>query len=179
VQRTDGILRGLRGRSGGVDDGRHEGDDTLVYPWTLHHKGRMGGLYVLYSETAGARSEWKLQLEKAIGQRQIEQESDNVFKRQVLSAETFALSPPHKGTSNEQAIFTGEVSCSVLFSTPHIREVMAIGCEEGVWFGFRHDPSSFKKILQVKHVTQCAVMEDLGLFLVLADGVSAIQIEAP
>ena len=68
---------------------------------------------------------------------------------------------------------------------------MAIGCAEGVWIGFRHDslctysfpPSSpflltlgvrlaMRRVLDLRMVSQCAMLEDLGIFLVLADKVA-------
>jgi hypothetical protein len=66
---------------------------------------------------------------------------------------------------------------------------MAIGCAKGVWFGFRHDPrcecvhachwvwtdediTAVRRVLHLKLVTQCAILENFGIFLVLADGVS-------
>lgn len=70
------------------------------------------------------------------------------------------------------------------------RRLVAIGCTEGVWIGYRHDsPCKFyivifltmtyknpfvamSRVLHLKKVTQCAVLDDFGLFLVLADKVS-------
>jgi RHO1 GDP-GTP exchange protein 1/2 len=68
------------------------------------------------------------------------------------------------------------------------RRLVAIGCTEGVWIGYRHDsPCKFislsltmtykksfvamSRVLHLKKVTQCAVLDDFGLFLVLADKV--------
>jgi RHO1 GDP-GTP exchange protein 1/2 len=64
---------------------------------------------------------------------------------------------------------------------------MAIGCAEGVWIGFRHDARcklsavaeeytlifgpALRRVLHLKMVTQCAMLEDFGIFLVLADKV--------
>jgi hypothetical protein len=33
------------------------------------------------------------------------------------------------------------------------RLLVAVGCEEGVWIGLRHDPRSLRKVLHVKAVT--------------------------
>jgi hypothetical protein len=62
--------------------------------------------------------------------------------------------------------FTGKVTCSVPFSkefhikgsngshwkldTPDGRALVAIGCSEGVWIGFRHDP-------KCRHLGKCSV----------------------
>lgn len=73
------MLRGLRGgerggRGGGVgtiDDSSSilgadmVTDSRTVYPCTIHHNGRIGGLYTLYAESAQSRAEWKAKLEEA------------------------------------------------------------------------------------------------------------------
>ncbi|KAJ3755039.1 CNH domain-containing protein [Lentinula raphanica] len=76
-------------------------------------------------------------------------------------------------------MFTGKVTCSVPFNTPDGRGLVAIGCAEGVWIGFRHDSRSMRRVLHLKMVTQCAMLEDFGIFLVLADkSLFAYHIEA-
>ena len=57
-------------------------------------------------------------------------------------------------------------------ATPDGRALVAIGCEEGVWIGLRHDPHSLRKVLHVKAVSNIAVLEEFGIFLVLQDRVS-------
>jgi hypothetical protein len=49
---------------------------------------------------------------------------------------------------------------------------VAVGCDEGVWIGIRHDAKSLRKVLHVKAVTNIAVLEEFGIFLVLQDRVS-------
>ncbi len=44
-----------------------------------------------------------------------------------------------------------------------------MGCADGVWIGLRNDPKSLRKVLHLKYVTQCAVLESFGIFVVLAD----------
>jgi hypothetical protein len=195
TQRTAGLLRGLRG-GGGANSGFTEpsgafnspssaapesaGDARAVYPCTLNHNGRVGGLYVLYAETAAARAEWKSKLEEAIGLRKVVQESNKVFEPEVLSSETFLVpsmrAGPQTPSWNGETALTGKVTCSIPFNTSDGRALMAIGCAEGVWIGFRHDPRSLKRVLHLKLVTQCAMLEDFGIFLVLADGVSMVAL---
>jgi hypothetical protein len=64
-------------------------DPRVVYPCTIHHNGRLGGLYTLYAESAQARLEWKAKLEEAIGLRKVVQESNKVFEVETLSVDTF------------------------------------------------------------------------------------------
>ena len=136
------------------------GDNLVVYPCTIHHKGRLGGLYTLFAESAQARLEWKAKLEEAIRLRKIAQESNKVFEVKTLSMDTFfspAL-PASTGLSwSADRNFTGKVTCSAAFgnhpahlyvpcfdsfgvtATPDSRDMVAIGCAEGVWIGSRHD----------------------------------------
>ncbi|KAL0068394.1 Rho guanine nucleotide exchange factor [Marasmius tenuissimus] len=158
-------------------------DSRSVYPCTIHHNGRMGGAYILYAESAQHRTEWRTKLEEAMGLRKVVQESNKVFELETLSSDTF-LVPPVIGASSETAWsnenqFTGKVTCSVPFNTPDGRGLVAIGCAEGVWIGFRHDSRSMRRVLHLKMVTQCAMLEDFGIFLVLADkSLFAYHIEA-
>lgn len=91
-QRAGGLFRGLRSTggkepgSGGVNpqseyvpQGKEtEGDSRTVYPCSIHHAGRVGGLYHLFAESQQIRSEWKEKLDEAISLRSIVQESNKV-----------------------------------------------------------------------------------------------------
>ncbi|KAJ3818971.1 CNH domain-containing protein [Lentinula raphanica] len=158
-------------------------DPRSVFPFTLHHNGRQGGNYILFAESASARSEWKEKLEEAVGLRRVVQESNRVFEMETLSVDTFlvpAFGAPNSGLGpSYDHMFTGKVTCSVPFNTPDGRGLVAIGCAEGVWIGFRHDSRSMRRVLHLKMVTQCAMLEDFGIFLVLADkSLFAYHIEA-
>jgi hypothetical protein len=109
------LLRGLRGEV--RTSGESPGD--VGYPFTIHHNGRVGGLYVLCAESAAARAEWKAKFEEAIGLRQVVQESNKIFEPEVLSSETF-LAPslslgPAAPARNEY--ITVMVTCSIPFGT--------------------------------------------------------------
>ncbi|EJD07469.1 Dbl domain-containing protein [Fomitiporia mediterranea MF3/22] len=197
-QRSKGILGGLRGgdRSGGgsgtPDVPAVNGSATVdgptsdarsVYPCTIHHNGRLGGLWTVYAETAQARAEWKQKLDEAIVLRKVVTDANKVFEIETLSSETFLVPSMHAAQQpsswNDEHVFTGKVTCSVPFSTPDGRGLVAIGCAEGVWIGLRHDPKSMRRVLHLKMVTQCAMLEDFGIFLVLADkALFAYHIEA-
>jgi len=195
TQRNAGILR--RGNRGTTD--KHDQnspypsaasnspdtatDSRAVYPCTIHHNGRLGGLWTLFADTAQARNEWKQKLEEAIGLRKVVQESNKVFEVETLSADTFLVPSLLTGGTtqawNHENAFTGKVTCSVPFNTADGRGLVAIGCAEGVWIGFRHDSRSMRRVLHLKMVTQCAMLEDFGIFLVLADrALFAYHIEA-
>ena len=88
-------------------------DARAVFPCTIHHNGRLGGLYTLYAESAQARLEWKAKLEEAIGLRKVVQESNKVFEVETLSLDTF-FAPTlmaNAGPSwNNDGNFTGKVT---------------------------------------------------------------------
>jgi hypothetical protein len=112
-----GLLRGLRGgvRTSG------ESPADVVYPFTIHHNGRVGGLYVLYAESAAARAEWKAKLEEAIGLRKVVQENNKMFELEELSSETFFAPSLRSGPAapawNGNTLLTGKFTCSIPFST--------------------------------------------------------------
>ncbi|KAJ6474687.1 signal transducer [Mycena vitilis] len=192
TQRGAGLLRNLRGERGDRHDPNgtvasatpdSASDSRVVYPWTIHHNGRLGGPHILFSDTPQARSEWKQKLEEAIGIRKVVQESNKVFEVETLSADTFLVPSVQVGSTspqwNQDTSFTGKVTCSVPFNTSDGRGLVAIGCAEGVWIGFRHDPRSMRRVLHLKMVTQCAMLDEFGIFLVLADkSLFAYHIEA-
>ncbi|KAL4266658.1 hypothetical protein AB1N83_002482 [Pleurotus pulmonarius] len=192
TQRGTGILRGLRGGErhdtappAGLNGASPESatDSRSVYPMTVHHNGRLGGPYMLYAESQQIRLEWKQKLEEALGLRKVVQESNKVFEVETLSADTFLVPSLVNGATSPawttENSFTGKVSCSVPFTTADGRGLVAIGCAEGVWIGFRHDSRSLRRVLHLKQVTQCAMLEEFGIFLVLADkSLFAYHIEA-
>ena len=94
-------------------------DARAVYPCTIYHNGRLGGLYTLYAETAQVRREWKAKLEEAIELRKVVQESNKVFEVETLSVDTF-FAPTlmaNAGPSwNNDGNFAGKATCSVPFS---------------------------------------------------------------
>ncbi|KAF7289464.1 hypothetical protein HMN09_01340400 [Mycena chlorophos] len=185
TQRGAGLLRNLRGGGDSAATATPDsaGDSRMMYPWTIHHNGRLGGAHILFSESPQARTEWKQKLDEALGIRKVVQESNKVFEIETLSADTFLVPSVQVGTPppqwNQSTQFTGKVTCSVPFNTADGRGLVAIGCAEGVWIGFRHDPRSMRRVLHLKMVTQCAMLEEFGIFLVLADkSLFAYHIEA-
>ncbi|KAG6899149.1 hypothetical protein C0993_000239 [Termitomyces sp. T159_Od127] len=176
--RSTGFLSGLRGDRStdescepGVSSDT-PGDSRFIYPLTLHYSGRNGGTYVLYAESFQGRTKWKQKLDDAFALRKMVQESHKVFQLRTLSAATFAsnLLVATSTARNQDNTSIRKVTCSVPFSTPDGRSFVAIGCSEGVWIGLRHNPSSARQVLPIKMVTQCAMLQDFGIFLVLADG---------
>ncbi|KAJ3993564.1 Dbl-like domain-containing protein [Lentinula boryana] len=143
---------------------------------------------ILYAESAPARTEWGVKLQEALGIRRVVQESNKVFEIEMLSSDSFVTPAGVDGSGGGAGVLglgyssetlTGRVTCSVPFNTADGRGLVAVGCAEGVWIGFRHDPKSMRRVLHLKFVTQCAMLEDYGIFLVLADkSLFAYHIEA-
>ncbi|CCO29888.1 Rho1 guanine nucleotide exchange factor 1 [Rhizoctonia solani AG-1 IB] len=147
-------------------------DSRSIFPFGIHYSGRAGGISQFFIDSQAAREEWRQKLEEAIEMRKVVQDSNKVFELETLSDETFAQSKGYVSNSswNDESSFAGgKVTCTVPFSTADGRGLVAIGCAEGVWIGLRHDPKSIRRVLHLKAVTQCAMLEDFGIFLVLAD----------
>ncbi|KAG6812340.1 hypothetical protein H0H92_003329 [Tricholoma furcatifolium] len=165
--------------SGGQSE---NGEAQTLYPFTIHHNGRNGGAIVLYADLSASRMEWRQKFEEAIGLRKVVQELNRVFEIETLSLHTFTVPPVgyalSPSTWNESNI-TGKVTCSIPFNTPDGRRLVAIGCAEGIWIGFRHDSPSMRRVLHLKQVTQCTMLDDFGLFIVLADKVRFWLLSTP
>ncbi|THU99671.1 hypothetical protein K435DRAFT_964332 [Dendrothele bispora CBS 962.96] len=127
--------------------------------------------YTLYAETAQMREIWKLKLEEALSLRRKAQEHNKVFQIQIFKRVATSLRTGKlKSWDTTRNSLSGRITCSVSFYTFDGRSLVAIGCVEGVWAVFRDDPQSMKKVLDLKQVSQCAVLDSYGIFLVLADG---------
>ncbi|KAN0061414.1 Rho guanine nucleotide exchange factor [Thecaphora frezii] len=147
------------------------------WPFTLSHLGGKVEPLTLFAPSKDARLEWKRKLEEAIRLRLEIQEANKVFEPHTLSDDVFALpgissiEPDRPVAGADPGAFHGRVTCAVPFTTSDGRRLVAIGCADGVWIGLRNDPRSLRKVLHLKLVTQCAVLESFGIFVVLADKV--------
>ncbi|KZV64681.1 Dbl homology domain-containing protein [Peniophora sp. CONT] len=150
-------------------------NDSRVYLCTMRHTGRLGGDYVLYAESLGAQAKWQKKLAEARGLKKVMQEANKVFEVETLSTDTFFMpSIVGAGTAtnssqNADGQVTGRVTCSLPFTAADGSALVAVGCAEGVWVGLRHTAGNMRKVLSLKMVTQCAMLEGYGVFLVLAD----------
>ena len=127
TQRGAGLLRNLRGGDRHTDPSSttspDSSDSRSVFPFTIHYNGRMGGAYIMYSDTQQVRSEWKQKLDEALGLRRVVQDANKVFEIETLSMDTFIV-PSIVGTTvspnwSQDTAFTGKVTCSVPFSKSH------------------------------------------------------------
>ncbi|KAJ6488806.1 citron-like protein, partial [Mycena sanguinolenta] len=100
-----------------------------------------------------------------------------VFELKMLSSDDFfILSLVTPGS--QPALLTGKVTCFVPFYRDG-QALVAVGCAEGVWIGLQHHSQSMQRVIRLEMVTQCAMLEDLGIFIVLANKtLFAYRIEA-
>ncbi|KAK7437402.1 Rho guanine nucleotide exchange factor [Stygiomarasmius scandens] len=154
-------------------------DSGLIYPLTLYHSGHENG-FILYAESAQSRLEWKQKLEEALAIRKAVQESNQLFEMERLSPDTSSTLRAVSSPVLEQKDWLARrLTCLVSFDIVNGQGLLALGCADGVWIGFRHDPTSIQHVLQLKMVSQCAVLESSGIFLVLADkSLFAYHVEA-
>ncbi|CAG8705449.1 11904_t:CDS:10, partial [Dentiscutata erythropus] len=150
-----------------------EGQDSTYgrYPFTILHIGRHGGQYQLFADSANTRRLWKDRIQDA--QTKLLSNDDvnkQIFEIFTLNDCTFVsgVSSANVGTSGA-SISRSKVTCSVPFVTAEKRNMVAIGAEDGVWMGFGGEVGTFKQVLTVSNVTQMAVLEDFGIFVVLCD----------
>lgn len=126
----------------------------------------------MWTDSWLGRSEWQEKLQHAKVLRAEVNDAGKVFEMTPLSIDTFFVpnnyAVPRADGDNP---FTGRVTCSASFETIDGRLLVAVGCEEGAWIGFRNDPKSLRKVLHVKAVTNIAILEEFGIFLILQDKV--------
>jgi hypothetical protein len=49
--------------------------------------------------------------------------------------------------------------------------LLAVGHDDGLWIGLRYEPSTFRRVLPLKNITQCAVLQEFRSLLVLGGGI--------
>jgi RHO1 GDP-GTP exchange protein 1/2 len=125
TQRGTGLLRGFGGGNRNDAQANTPGmspesatDSRVVYPCTILHTGRLGGLYTVYTESAQARSKWKDKLQEAIGLRKVVQESNKVFEVETLSSDALVVGP---------RAWMGKINCSVPFSKQIVLSRIVVG----------------------------------------------------
>lgn len=143
--------------------------ERQAYPITFKPHGRRGGSFTLFVDSSAARQVWQNRLRDAIlvhaaGAKQ-------AFTLATVSDQTFLkrASAPDPHTCDDVRPPVGAPTCSVTFDMPDGPRLIAIGHEEGLWIGLRHLPSSLTHVLRLPSITQCAVLAEFKLVLVLAD----------
>ncbi|TFK65383.1 hypothetical protein BDN72DRAFT_962535 [Pluteus cervinus] len=98
----------------------------------------------------------------------------NLHGEALKSKSIFKLNALNSGRCYEERLqnadlgtrFTGRVICSTSYGF-HI----IIGCEEGLWVLSSDHTTEMRKLLDLRNITQCAVLEEFDVVLVLANKV--------
>ncbi|KAF8301388.1 kinase-like protein [Clavulina sp. PMI_390] len=140
---------------------------ALVFPFSMSHSARQGGHYIMFTKSDKERDEWKDKLGEAISARKVILEERQIFNVAVITRSAFATdgSIPKPTV----ALYARNITCSTPIKVIDGHNFIAIGCSEGVWIGIEGDASSFYQCIHLRDVTQCATLEDFGIFLVLAN----------
>ncbi|CAG8531735.1 8249_t:CDS:10 [Cetraspora pellucida] len=161
-----------------VTDLEGQGSAYGRHPFTILHIGRHGGQYQLFADSDTTRKMWKDKIQEA-QTKLLSNEAVNkqIFEIFTLNDSTFVISTSGSTTAGPStSVSRSKVTCSVPFVTSDKRNMVAIGAEDGVWMGFGGEVRTFKQVLTVSNVTQMAVLEDFGIFVVLCG--EYLQIEA-
>lgn len=134
------------------------GDTTDMFPFTIHPRSH--DPIVLYVPTANERSEWQQQFSSLTVHLQEQEAQHTLFARTSLCAEPFTSTPGG---------MLVDVTCATTFFLPDRTKMIAVGTSDGVWIGLHGQRHSFHKVLHLRGVTQCAMLERFGHFLVLAE----------
>ncbi|OBZ74537.1 Rho1 guanine nucleotide exchange factor 1 [Grifola frondosa] len=180
VQRGNSIRNLVRsGRDtpgGSPHPPEHAFDSRAAYPMTILHGGRSSGSLTLFADSVEDREEWKRKLDEAISIRKIVQDRNRVFRLETLIPDALCAPGSMKSLPN---MITGKITCSLPFTTSDGRNLIAFGSEEGIWIGTHHDPNSLRRVLHIPMVTQCSVLVEYSIFIILADGsLIAFDLEA-
>ncbi|KAI5480823.1 Rho guanyl-nucleotide exchange factor [Pseudohyphozyma bogoriensis] len=141
---------------------------SLVYPITLFLLGRNEGIFTFYVESTAVRAAWEQKLREALDLRAQTQEANQVVRIEPLSGQTFGTSVFGSLTPSAppESQF-GRPTCSAPL-TFEGRSLVVAGCEKGLFIGFRGD--KMRQVVHLAGITQCALLQEFGFVLVLADG---------
>lgn len=148
---------------------------SLVYPITFQQLGRYGGLIIYFVESHAARLDWSKSLKAAIASRLKYQEDNQVVRMETLSDQTFgattigSLTPAPasaqfgKPTTSCPLRTTGEGQARV--------DLIVVGTVNGIYIGYEGKPRSMTQVVHLSEITQCAVLQEFGFILVVANKV--------
>lgn len=145
--------------------------ETRMWPIQFQIAGRSGGTLTLFVESPRnekddkVRQTWKVKTEQAIAVRKAELDARKVFQLNLL-VDPDLRKPSPTGTPHPNM---GEVLSSCPFNGPSGQPLIAVGTRNGLFIAVRRDPTTLRQILQIP-TSQCAVLQDFGLFLVQTEG---------
>lgn len=169
-------------------------EDKLLFPFRIKHLGKE--LYTLYAPSAQNREDWcdKILEAKTRHAASLFQQNAEPFRLRVMAdcvfnyestTQSLGRSIIIKGTPLERAIREVEaryrdtgrpgpvcrarVNCATNFTQPDGKEMSAIGTDFGVFISSVNDPRGWSRAIPSTRVTQIAVLEEFGLFLLIAE----------
>lgn len=138
-----------------------------MYPFQVWHKLHTNQSPItLYVCTRDEREEWRRALET------LPLTSPHTFVRTDLSGDVFSARAEPSETYalvKDAPWARPDVTCATTWLWRDRVLLVAIGTTEGIWMGRYGDPPTLRKVLHMKGVTQCAVLQEYRRFLVLAD----------
>lgn len=141
-----------------------------MYPFTITHRSETREPLTFYVPTAAERDAWVDNLTRATHEVWERARAHPLFARRALSADTFAAGVmPADASLARESLSYPEVTCAAPFALEDRTQMLAVGTSDGVWIGLYAQPNSFHKVLHLRGVTLCAVLQDVRQFLVLAD----------
>ncbi|KIM99792.1 hypothetical protein OIDMADRAFT_181170 [Oidiodendron maius Zn] len=179
---SDGILSAVK----------PEEDTRLLYPFRIKHLGKPES-YTLYAPTAANQRDW---CEKIIEAKErhvatLLAKNAEPFQLRVITSQSFRYSIASstrrgsgvhiRGSSLDRAIRAMERQCtdtaagyltSVHCATEFLwngQSKLAIGADDGIYISEGLTPRKWTRTVQIKNVTQIAILEILSLCLVIAD----------
>lgn len=145
------------------------GNTPELFAFSVRHRYAAREATALAVTTASARDAWRGAIQRAVTART---SCRGVLARRSLSGQHF---PATAAPSEVYALVRDtpwtmpEVTCAVPFTLADGTALVAIGTSEGVWIGRYAQPHTLLKVLHLRGVTQCAMLDALGRFIVLAD----------
>ncbi|KAF2759073.1 hypothetical protein EJ05DRAFT_509942 [Pseudovirgaria hyperparasitica] len=168
-------------------------DDKVLYPFRIKHLGKDD--YTLFATSSQNRSEWCAKIVEAKTKHAAGLFTQNAepFRLRVMADSAFAYEtgPPGsksvviKGTPLDRAIADVEklyqnsgrpapvcrarVNCATAFMQPTGKNSVAVGTDNAVYIAEVDNPRGWNRAIQTPKVSQIAVLEEFGLFLLISD----------
>jgi len=138
-----------------------------MYPFSVWHRFRPAQVWTLYAPSEEVRQAWR----QALSQLATSDPAVGPLVRCDCSGDVFRPLTPSLGTTLPWRDSPGiaDITCTTSWRGPRGETLLAIGTSDGVWIGYPAQPTTLRKVLHVRHVTQCAVLAPYHRFLVLAD----------
>lgn len=140
----------------------------LAYPISFKQLGRNSGIVTYYVDSASIRAQWCKKLTQAYEARMRRVAEQKVVQLNLLCDATFGAATFGSLTPAPSSSQFGRPTCSVPLVSADGQQLIAIGSPEGLFIGFRGRAKSMRQVLHLPDITQCAVLQEFGFFLVVA-----------